>query len=134
MAASRQHAICIKRAYAAPDPDDGYRVLVDRLWPRGLSKATAKLDEWDKDIAPSPELRIWFDHVPARFAEFAKRYRAELARNRDGVAHLRARAAKEKLTLIYAAKDPACNHALVLQAFLQGKRRVRASRYAGTRS
>ncbi len=117
------HTIRIKRAYDAPAADDGYRVLVDRLWPRGVAKVKSKLDEWDKDIAPSPTLRIWFGHVPARFAEFAKRYRAELAHNRNGVARLRELAANETLTLVYAAKDPACNHALVLRAVLLRQRK-----------
>ena len=114
--------IRIKRAYFAPAADDGYRILVDRLWPRGLRKAKAKLDEWDKDIAPSPELRIWFGHEPERFAEFSRRYRAELAKRRDDVARLRTLARETSLTLIYAAKDPACNHALVLQRFLMRQR------------
>lgn len=122
MATARPTAIRIKRAYEAPARDDGHRVLVDRLWPRGLAKAKAKLDEWDKDIAPSPALRVWFGHDPARFAEFGRRYRAELAQHRADVARLRALAAKTPLTLVYAAKDPACNHALVLQAFLLRKR------------
>jgi uncharacterized protein YeaO (DUF488 family) len=119
---TKHSPIRIKRAYDAPARSDGYRILVDRLWPRGLSKVKAKLDEWDKDIAPSPELRVWFGHDPARFAEFNRLYRAELARNPRGVARLRALAAKRPLTLVYAAKDPACNHALVLQALLERKR------------
>ncbi len=122
MATAHPPVIRIKRAYDAPAREDGYRVLVDRLWPRGLAKAKAKLDEWDKDIAPSPALRVWFDHDPERFAEFSRRYRAELACNPDGVARLRAFAVKAALTLVYAAKDPACNHALVLQEFLLRKR------------
>lgn len=120
--ATARPTIRIKRAYEAPARDDGHRVLVDRLWPRGLAKAKAKLDEWDKDIAPSPALRVWFGHDPERFAEFTRRYRAELAQHRGDVARLRALAAQAPLTLVYAAKDPACNHALVLQAFLLRKR------------
>ena len=115
--------IRIKRAYDPPTADDGCRVLVDRLWPRGLSKAKAKLDEWNKDIAPSPELRIWFGHDPQRFAEFSRLYGVELKARPREVAHLRSLAAgKTPLTLVYAAKDPACNHALVLRAFLLRKR------------
>ena len=122
MVVARRQRISIKRAYAAPADEDGYRVLVDRLWPRGLSKGKAQLDEWDKDIAPSPSLRKWFGHDPERFAEFSRRYRAELAQNRTATRRLRALADKTPLTLIYAAQDPACNHALVLQKFLLRKR------------
>jgi len=125
MTTARTPAIRIKRAYEAPTREDGHRVLVDRLWPRGLAKAKAKLYEWDKDIAPSPALRIWFGHDPERFAEFGRRYRAELAQHRPEVARLHALAAQAPLTLVYAARDPACNHALVLQAFLLRRRSAR---------
>ena len=110
--------ITIKRAYDEPAGSDGYRVLVDRLWPRGVRKETAALDEWDKDVAPSTELRQWFGHDPAKFDEFRARYEAELAGS-DAPKKLLARVTDEdKLTLIYAAKDPACNHALVLRDYL----------------
>ncbi len=109
-------AIAIKRAYDPPSPQDGTRILVDRLWPRGLSKAKAALDGWNKDVAPSTALRKWFDHRPERFAEFARRYRAEL-KNNPAVAELRA--LKGKVTLIYGARDPAINHAVVLAKVLK---------------
>ena len=109
-------AIAIKRAYDPPSPQDGTRILVDRLWPRGLSKAKAALDGWNKDVAPSTTLRKWFDHRPERFAEFAKRYRAEL-KNNPTVAELRA--LKGKVTLIYGAQGPAINHAVVLAKVLK---------------
>lgn len=92
------------------------RILVDRLWPRGLSKAKAALDGWNKKVAPSPELRKWFGHKPERFAEFSKRYRAEL-KNNPAVAEIKA--LKGKVTLVYGARDPAINHAVVLAKVLK---------------
>ena len=110
--------VSIKRVYDDPAPDDGYRMLVDRLWPRGVTKQRAELDEWAKDVAPSPELREWFGHDPARFDEFGRRYRAELDAN-PAVAAVRQRAAAgPRLTLLYAAKDPLVNHAVVLRDYL----------------
>jgi uncharacterized protein YeaO (DUF488 family) len=109
-------AIAIKRAYDPPSSQDGTRILVDRLWPRGVAKAKAALDGWNKDVAPSTALRKWFDHRPERFAEFAKRYRAEL-KNNPTVAELRA--LKGKVTLVYGARDPAINHAVVLAKVLK---------------
>jgi len=111
----------IKRVYDPPAAGDGQRILVDRLWPRGVSKEAAALDEWFKDIAPSPELRKWFGHQPERFAAFSERYRAELAANEEAVDHVKALLAKGDVTLLYAAHDPACNHALVLAEFLEGR-------------
>lgn len=108
--------VVIKRAYDPPSSKDGTRILVDRLWPRGLSKTKAALDGWNKDVAPSPGLRKWFDHRPERFAEFSKRYRAELAHN-PSVAELCA--LKGKVTLVYGARDPAINHAVVLAKALK---------------
>ena len=109
-------SVTIKRAYEPASAKDGTRILVDRLWPRGVSKAKAALDGWDKDVAPSPALRKWFDHRPERFQEFAKRYRAELKHN-PAVAQLRA--IKGKVTLIYGARDPAIHHAVVLAKVLK---------------
>lgn len=110
--------IQIKRAYEAPDAADGYRVLVDRLWPRGVKKELLGLDEWCKDVAPSTELRVWFAHDPAKFDEFRARYIAELE-NTDATSELLKRAKDSSaLTLVYAAKDPAVNHALVLRDYL----------------
>ncbi|MDD6372963.1 MAG: DUF488 domain-containing protein [Bifidobacteriaceae bacterium] len=109
----------IKRAYEEPADDDGARILVDRLWPRGRSKAAACLETWAKDVAPSKELRSWFAHVPERFPEFAERYRAELDANPDGVRELTdAMAGHGRVTLVYAAKDPEHNNAVVLRDWL----------------
>jgi len=107
--------IKLKRIYEKPSDDDGYRILVDRLWPRGVSKAEAKLDEWDKEIAPSTELRKWFDHKEERFAEFSKRYREELKDKGKELDQLREIAKKQTLTLLYAAKNPEMNQAVVLK-------------------
>lgn len=112
--------IAIKRAYAPADDSDGQRILVDRLWPRGLEKQRAALDDWLKEVAPTPALRKWFGHRPERFAEFSKRYRAELADNEAAKA-LRSRAQSHKVTLIYAAHDEEHNHARVLRDFLSAK-------------
>ena len=108
----------IKRAYAPAADDDGYRVLVDRLWPRGVSKDKAHLDTWMKEIAPSTELRRWFGHDPARWDEFERRYRAELdePERRHLVEALAERATHGPVTLIYGARDTAHNEAVVLCA------------------
>ncbi|MDB5978575.1 MAG: hypothetical protein JWR07_5335, partial [Nevskia sp.] len=98
--------ITTKRIYDAPAETDGVRILVDRLWPRGVSKEAAALDLWSKDIAPSPELRKWFDHRPDRFAQFTQDYRDELAVN-PAVEEVRARIGKARATLLYGARDPA---------------------------
>ncbi len=120
VAATAALDICIKRIYADAAPADGYRVLVDRLWPRGIRKETAALDEWLREAAPGTELRKWFGHDPQRWQEFRRRYRAEL-RARDGALEaLRRRAAHGRVTLLYGAKDPRINHAVVLQEFLRG--------------
>lgn len=110
--------IQIKRVYDPAKASDGFRVLVDRLWPRGVTKADAALDMWLKDAAPSPELRQWFQHDPARFAEFSDRYRDELANNpaADQLKQLIQHHAT--VTLVYAAKDPQVNHAQVLKDYL----------------
>ncbi|MGX1758359.1 DUF488 domain-containing protein [Streptomyces lydicus] len=109
-------ALRVRRVYEAPEPADGARVLVDRLWPRGLSKADAQLSEWCKDVAPSPELRRWFHHEGPRFTEFAERYREELAREaaRPALEGLRGRAARGPLTLLTATKDVSVSHVNVL--------------------
>lgn len=110
----------IKRVYEDSSPDDGTRVLVDRLWPRGKSKEAAHIDEWAKDIAPSTELRQWFDHNPKRFEEFASSYRAELHENKDAIDEILERIdLRKRVTLVYAAKDTQCNHAVVLKSFLE---------------
>jgi uncharacterized protein YeaO (DUF488 family) len=117
----------IKRVYESAKPSDGTRVLVDRLWPRGIKKADSQLDYWMKDVAPSTELRLWFDHDPARFDEFRRRYAAELTRNQS-VAELRKLGKGSQVTLLYAARDPEVNHALVLQSLLKrGSKKRRAT-------
>lgn len=108
----------IKRVYAPAAPDDGCRVLVDRLWPRGVARKTADLDLWLKDIAPSPALRKWFGHDPARFDAFRERYLKELEANPAPVAELCALAEHNDVTLLYGAHDPQVNQAVVLAEFL----------------
>jgi len=110
----------VRRVYEEPQPDDGTRVLVDRLWPRGVSKARAALDEWCKDVAPSDELRKWYGHDPARFEEFARRYRRELEDpgRAEALAHLRALASDGPVTLLTATKQTAISEAAVLAAVL----------------
>lgn len=110
--------IKIKRIYEDSSEDDGYRVLVDRLWPRGVSKEDAKIDEWNKDLAPSTNLRKWFDHKAERFDEFSTRYREELLMKEDELDKLRDVARSETITLLYGAKDPKLNQAIVLQELL----------------
>jgi uncharacterized protein YeaO (DUF488 family) len=109
----------LKRAYDPAAPSDGYRVLIDRLWPRGVSKQQAKLDEWEKELAPSTELRQWFGHEPDRFAEFRRRYISELRRQRPRLAELRRRARAGTLTLVYSAHDSEHNDAVVLAEVLR---------------
>ena len=118
MPASRAD-IRVKRIYEPAQPDDGARILVDRLWPRGISKAKAALALWLKEIAPTPELRVWFAHDPAKFAQFTQRYRAELEGNRDALAQLQPFIAQGPVTLLYGAHDEEHNHALVLAEYLR---------------
>lgn len=109
----------IKRVYEAPAADDGLRVLVDRLWPRGLKRQGSAIDRWLKEAAPSPELRRWFGHDPARWDEFRSRYEAELAANPGNLAALRELIrGSGRLTLLYAARDTDHNHAVVLRDVL----------------
>ena len=110
--------IVIKRVYEDASENDGYRILVDRLWPRGVSKEEAKLDEWDKIIAPSTELRKWFDHKEERLQEFALRYKEELLQQEEELNRLRKIATTKKITLLYGAKDPVINQAIVLKNIL----------------
>ena len=107
--------IKIKRVYEPRDKDDGMRILVDRLWPRGLTKEKASVDLWLKDIAPSTELRKWFGHDPSKWQEFKKRYLKELKGNSEQVQLLKQEVDKGTVTLVYGAKDEEYNEALVLQ-------------------
>jgi uncharacterized protein YeaO (DUF488 family) len=111
--------IKLKRIYEQQAPSDGYRVLVDRLWPRGVSKEKAALDLWLKDIAPSDALRKWFAHDPEKWPEFKKKYLKELRSNQDAVAQLAALIRKGTVTLLYAAKDEAHNEALIIADFMK---------------
>jgi len=121
-------SIKIKRAYDRPGPRDGKRILIDRLWPRGLRKDTASIDLWNKEIAPTPALRRWFDHRADRFTEFKCRYRDELKSKHAAVENLR-QVARGRTTLVYAARDRAVNHAVVLAEFLtKGQRRKLAAK------
>lgn len=108
----------VKRIYDHPAESDGRRVLVDRLWPRGISKEAAAIDAWLKEIAPSDELRTWFGHDPARWEEFRSRYLAELERHADLMAELRTETQRGTVTLLFAAKDTEHNNATVLKELL----------------
>jgi uncharacterized protein YeaO (DUF488 family) len=109
----------IKRVYETPEPSDGTRILIDRLWPRGLTKDRARVDLWLKDIAPSTSLREWFGHDPAKWEEFQRRYQAELDANPATGAELRAALQRGRATLVYGAKDEQHNDAVVLKAYLE---------------
>jgi uncharacterized protein YeaO (DUF488 family) len=114
----RNRRVRVKRIYEVADPNDGFRILVDRLWPRGLRKADANVHAWARDIAPTTELRKWFNHEPSRFDEFRLRYRKELEGKADVVSQFIANAGDNQITLLYAARDTDCNHAVVLRDFL----------------
>lgn len=107
-----------KRAYEPAAPGDGHRVLIDRIWPRGVSRERAHLDEWARELAPSTELRQWFGHDPARFAEFRRRYERELRAHEEKLRELRRRARRGTLTLVYGARDTEHNDAVVLADLL----------------
>lgn len=111
--------IKLKRAYETPSEDDGSRILVERLWPRGLTKARAAVDLWLKEIAPSSELRQWFGHDPARWEQFRHRYWMELEANKEAVQLLKEKSKQGTVTLIYAARDEEHNGALALKRFLE---------------
>jgi len=112
--------LVVKRIYEPPAPEDGQRILVDRIWPRGVSKEHAALTLWLKEIAPSDALRKWFGHEPARWAEFRKRYGFELDGNGEAVTQLRGLLSKGKVTLLYSAHDEAHNNAVALAGYLRG--------------
>ena len=115
----------LKRAYEPPAASDGYRVLVDRLWPRGVRREEARLDEWARELAPSAELRRWFGHEPERFEEFRRWYTNELAGQEEKLRELRRRAREGALTLVYSARDVEHNDAVVLAEILRRGRRSR---------
>jgi uncharacterized protein YeaO (DUF488 family) len=115
----------LKRAYEPAAASDGYRVLIDRIWPRGVSREQARLGEWARELAPSSELRRWFDHDPARFEEFRSRYSDELAAQTHKLRELRRRARAGTLTLVYGARDTEHNDAVVLAEILRRGRRSR---------
>lgn len=108
----------LKRVYSPPSPEDGVRILVDRLWPHGLTKSAAAIDRWLKDLAPSTELRRWFGHDPGRWEEFCIRYKAELSQKTDLLNELRRTARRSPLTLLFAARDELHNEAVVLRDLL----------------
>ncbi|HET7361854.1 MAG TPA: DUF488 family protein [Salinimicrobium sp.] len=113
------HPIKTKRIYDEYAKKDGYRILVDRIWPRGVSKEDAKLDDWNKEIAPSDHLRKWFDHKEERFEEFKKRYKKELEDHHDDLKEIKKVAKEKTVTLLYGAKDEKMNQAVVLQDVLK---------------
>lgn len=119
MSPKRIGSIKIKRVYELPDKGDGMRILVDRLWPRGVSKTAAQIDLWLKEIAPSNALRKWFGHDPAKWAEFRKRYSRELEKNSAAVAQLKQFVNKGKVTLVYGARDEEHNNAVALKEHLE---------------
>lgn len=112
--------LLLKRVYEAADEEDGVRILVDRLWPRGVSKERAKLDLWLKEIAPSDELRRWFDHELEKWSEFRRRYRRELREREEELEQIRVALKRGRVTLLYGAKDAEHNQAVVLKEYLEG--------------
>jgi uncharacterized protein YeaO (DUF488 family) len=120
--------IKLKRAYVSAGSGDGTRILIDRLWPRGVKKADAAIDLWAKDIAPSTALRRWFGHDPARWQDFRRRYSDEIHRRRDRLDELRTLARKGRITLVFAAHDELHNDAIVLRDILLGRSAVGTSR------
>jgi uncharacterized protein YeaO (DUF488 family) len=115
--------IKLKRAYDPPEPTDGTRILVDRLWPRGVKKEDAAIDEWMKDIAPSDDLRKWFGHDPERWEEFCKRYAEEVSQHPEQLRQLRELASKASITLVYSAHDEVHNDAVALRNLILGHKK-----------
>jgi uncharacterized protein YeaO (DUF488 family) len=134
MARVSRGAIHLKRAYEAPARSDGKRILVDRLWPRGLSKERAHIDMWAKEVAPSDALRRWYGHEPEKWPAFRLRYLAELEANRDAVTELRARIGTGVATLLFGASDALRNNAVVLKEYLESMRRAPARRASRSRN
>ena len=119
----RASSIAIKRAYDKPSPQDGVRILIDRLWPRCLSKAKLKIDAWPRELTPSTDLRKWYGHEPGRFSEFRRRYRVELAEHANGLAALRAMVKGRAATLITATREVDLSHAAVMREILLQKKK-----------
>jgi uncharacterized protein YeaO (DUF488 family) len=119
-------SIRLKRVYESPDPHDGFRILVDRLWPRGVSKSAAHIDLWLKEVTPSTPLRKWFGHDPAKWADFRERYFSELRSNPEAVEQLNEQVHRGVVTLVYAARDPEYNHAVVLRQYLENSKNEQA--------
>jgi uncharacterized protein YeaO (DUF488 family) len=117
--ARKTTAIRLKRVYEPPGPDDGTRILVERLWPRGVNKPKAAISHWAKEVAPSPELRRWYGHDPDKWDEFRRRYRAELDEKGDVLDDLKRRLTEGPVTFVYAARDERHNSALVLKEYLE---------------
>ena len=112
--------INLKRVYEATSPEDGRRILVERLWPRGLTKEAAKIDLWLKDLSPSTELRKWFDHEPERWSEFKKRFYKEIRGQTESLDIIRERAREGQVTLVFGSREEMINNAVALRAFLEG--------------
>ena len=108
----------IKRIYETPSPDDGKRIYIDRLWPRGIKKEEVKMDEWLKEISPSDRLRKWFGHDPSKYAEFKIRYKKELEKHSEILERIKKEAKKESVTLLFSAKDVEHNNAIVIEELL----------------
>ena len=111
--------ISLKRAYEAPSPSDGCRILVERLWPRGLAKQDAKIDLWPKDVAPSTDLRRWFNHEPDRWAEFKRRYARELSRRREALEPIHERVRAGQVTFVFASRERRFNNAVALKEYVE---------------
>jgi uncharacterized protein YeaO (DUF488 family) len=116
-------ALKVKRAYDAPENADGFRVLVDRIWPRGLTKTSARIDLWLKDIAPSAALRKWFGHDPTKWPEFRKRYFRELDEKPEAIAELENLLSKRRVTFVFSARDNEHNNAIALKDYVESKSR-----------
>jgi len=117
--------IAVKRVYEPPAPNDGVRVLVDRLWPRGLSKSAARIDLWVRELAPSNELRRWYAHDAKKWPEFKRRFSVELKTRADALKALALEARKQKVTLLFASREPRLNNAFALKPFLEARPRAR---------
>ena len=112
-------SVRVKRVYDQPDKNDGYRVLVDRLWPRGMTKKNAHIDEWAKEIAPSTALRKWFKHGSGKWVDFKKKYSAELGEHRDEIVRLAEKARKQTVTLLFSARNTEQNNAIALREYIE---------------